>query len=128
MTTGARPTVLWPWLVAVTVAAAASILLSAQALRVLTSFHQRTAHLCDGTLPLPTSSFVYAWSGVTAAVVTAIGVVLMARTTSHRRYRPVTVAVVVILALGTLVLLLSAGWTAWDVHQDAKPVARVCGG
>ncbi|GAA0239778.1 hypothetical protein GCM10010492_43670 [Saccharothrix mutabilis subsp. mutabilis] len=105
-------------------AAVGSVLLSAQAHAVLAAFHQRTAHLCDGSLPMPASSYVYAWSGVAAAVVAAVGVALVGRAA----VRPLGVVLVVILALAVGVLLVSAGWTVWDVYQDARPVARVCGG
>ncbi|WP_309110210.1 hypothetical protein [Saccharothrix sp.] len=35
------------------------MLLDAQAHAVLVAFHKRTAHLCDGTLPLLAGSYVY---------------------------------------------------------------------
>lgn len=118
----------WWWLAVVAAAAAAGVWLSAEALAVLTAFHQSTARLCNGTLAIPSSSFVYAWGGAAASALAAVALVPVVRTMLRHWPRPVAITLTAVLALGACVLLLSAGWTVLDVHHDAQPVTRVCGG
>ncbi|MFI9810680.1 hypothetical protein [Saccharothrix variisporea] len=116
------------WLAVVAIAAAAGTWLSARALAVVASFHQNTAHQCDGTLPPPPSSFTYAWAGLAASALACLALFPAARAMWRRRPGPVAIGLTTVLALGACVLLLSAGWTVLDVHLDARPVTRVCGG
>lgn len=127
-TSRAKSTTPWLWFALVVGAAAAGVRLSAQALAALASFHQRTAHLCDGTLPIPQSSFVYAWTGAAASVLAVVALFPAVRAMSRRVPRPVAISLTAILALGACALFLSAGWTILDVYHDAQPVTRVCGG
>jgi hypothetical protein len=117
MTVNVRKDLQWP--VLALVLGGASVWLAAAARGTVTSFHQRTAHLCDGTIPLPSNAFVLTW----AAVVAAVGAVVVA-VVVFRRYRVLGC----VLVLAGVLVLASAGWTTVDVHADAVPVARVCGG
>lgn len=51
MTTTARKTTQWRWLALALVLGGASVWLTSAARDTVTSLHQRTAHLCDGTIP-----------------------------------------------------------------------------
>lgn len=109
----------WVWPALAVVLGAASVLLAAQARDMVTSFHQRTAHLCDGTIPLPGTAFALTWAAVLAGIGAMVGALLLLP-----RRRMIGVALVLV----TGVVLVSAAWTTVDIHRDTVPMSRVCGG
>ncbi|MGW4214651.1 hypothetical protein ACWEIJ_42170 [Lentzea sp. NPDC004789] len=124
MTTTERKATQWRWLALALALGGVSVWLASAARDTVTSFHQRTAHLCDGTIPLPATAFVLTWFGVLTAVgALAAALILLMR----RRHLTGLILGCVLTVVGGLVLL-SAGWTTLDIYADAAPVSRVCGG
>jgi hypothetical protein len=124
VTTTARKATQWRWLALALALGGASVWLASAARDTVTSFHQRTAHLCDGTIPLPAAAFVLTWG----SVVMAVGALAAALVLLKRRPDLTGLILGCVLTLVGGLVLFSAGWTTSDIYADAAPVSRVCGG
>ncbi|MGA8115990.1 MAG: hypothetical protein WCA46_20215 [Actinocatenispora sp.] len=104
------------------------VALDAHAMNVSHDLVERRSRSCDGTLPMPASAYLYAWTGaVLVLAALAYTVVRLARR-KRSGFSAVTTGCYFAVGMLAFYVTLFTAFALYAVYADAAPVAPLCSG